>query len=465
MTPTTSKSSSVSGRPLRGQAREIVYNVAQYFKELKEQHNLQNANILFMTSRATGVSVSTVTKILKEGKEAAARSILTFSTPTGKKAPRKKRIEVDSLTDCSIRQKIHSFYVVKKEIPTIGKLLSDLKEDGVIDCEREFLRQRIKKLGFSWKTCQSKRKLLIERSDISVWRLRYLHQITQFRREGWNIVYIDETYIQQAHMVGKCWQSEEEIGATSSIGAGQRLIIVHGGGEEGFVEGALLIFKSGQKTGDYHTSMNFDNFRKWLESQLLPALSRPSVIIMDNARYHCNERDKVPTQACIKNDIIRWLQNHNAQFDPSMTKAELIEIVRTTGVHNQKQYLVDDIIHNHGHIPLRLPPYHPDLNPIELVWGDIKGQVAQQSIGGNLKEKEELCRKLFHEYSAEKWKKCCEHVIKKEQEYMHHNVNIDNEMDRIIITDSTGGNVDTSDEEYDNDSDDSNREQLCEEGW
>ena len=30
----------------------------------------------------------------------------------------------------------------------------------------------------------------------------------------------------------------------------------------------------------------------------------------------------------------------------------------------------------HGHMPLRLPPYHPQLNVIELIWAEIKRMVA-----------------------------------------------------------------------------------------
>ena len=117
-------------------------------------------NVVEITSEATGVSVSCINKIMKEGKNSLEKGELSFSTPTKKKLPRKKRIEVDGFTDCAIRQKIHSFYVVKKERPTVKKLLADLKEDGAIDCGREFLRNRITKIGFEWKRCQPSRKML-----------------------------------------------------------------------------------------------------------------------------------------------------------------------------------------------------------------------------------------------------------------------------------------------------------------
>ena len=106
------------------------------------------------------------------------------------------------------------------------------------------------------------------------------------------MVYIDETYVQQSHLVTSCWQSEQELGVLTKIGAGQRLIILHGGGEEGFVPDALLISKSRQKSGDYHSSMNSENYWKWLEYELLPRLESPNIIVMDNAKYHNAEIDK-----------------------------------------------------------------------------------------------------------------------------------------------------------------------------
>ena len=72
-------------------------------------------------------------------------------------------------------------------------------------------------------------------------------------------------------------------------------------------------------------------------------------------------------------------------------------------VQQEKRHKVDELIMEHGHIPLRLPLYHPDLNPIELVWSEIK-EGARHDIGSSLQQTEQLLRELFCEYSTEKWK-------------------------------------------------------------
>jgi transposase len=36
----------------------------------------------------------------------------------------------------------------------------------------------------------------------------------------------------------------------------------------------------------------------------------------------------------------------------------------------------DDFLRGKGHDVLHLPPYHCEFNPIEMVWGDVKGYVG-----------------------------------------------------------------------------------------
>jgi hypothetical protein len=40
----------------------------------------------------------------------------------------------------------------------------------------------------------------------------------------------------------------------------RRLIVLHIGSSNGFLEGAGLVFKAGNASGEYHGQMNADNF-------------------------------------------------------------------------------------------------------------------------------------------------------------------------------------------------------------
>ena len=124
-------------------------------------------------------------------------------------------------------------------------------------------------------------------------------------------------------------------------------------------------------------------------------------------------------------------------------------------VQQEKRHKVDELIMEHGHIPLRLPPYHPELNSIELVQGKIKGEVARHAIGSFLQQKEQLLRELFREYSTEKWKECCGHVRKAEDKYLGQELSVDTEVNNIIISFSSGreGSSDSSSCDSDKDTD------------
>ena len=53
------------------------------------------------------------------------------------------------------------------------------------------------------------------------------------------------------------------------IGKGQRIIVLHCGGKDGFVEGCDLVFKSTHIDGrDYHSEMNAVVFRKWIQVRI-----------------------------------------------------------------------------------------------------------------------------------------------------------------------------------------------------
>lgn len=94
-----------------------------------------------------------------------------------------------------------------------------------------------------------------------------------------------------------------------------------------------------------------------------------SVIVLDNASYHNKESDKKPTLSSRKDNIKEWLTRNNVFFTEEMTKAELLMHAKSVGI--KKIYTIDNTITSAGHTVIRLPPYHPDLNPIELVWGDV----------------------------------------------------------------------------------------------
>lgn len=88
---------------------------------------------------------------------------------------------------------------------------------------------------------------------------------------------------------------------------------------------------------------------------------------MDNASYHNKLNNRAPTSSSMKAELINWQVENNIQHSSTMLKVELYDLVRQHKTSPQHQ--IDDLIRSAGHEVLRLPPYHPDLNPIENIWG------------------------------------------------------------------------------------------------
>ena len=66
-----------------------------------------------------------------------------------------------------------------------------------------------------------------------------------------------------------------------------------------------------------------------------------------------------------------WLRWNNIPYDERMLKVELLQFCKT---HKpEPRFVVDEMLKEHGHTAIRLPPYHVDLNPIELIWANLKG--------------------------------------------------------------------------------------------
>ncbi|XP_063404616.1 uncharacterized protein LOC134688078 [Mytilus trossulus] len=254
-----------------------------------------------------------------------------------------------------------------------------------------------------------------------------------------NLVYIDETWIDTAYTAKKCWQQEDECWVLEPVSRGQRLIIVHGGGMLGFVPNALLIYKAKSCTGDYHQEMNGENFKKWFTEKLLSNLPEKSVIIMDNASYHSVQFDKCPTTNTKKADIQAYLRLHEIQFDNKLLRPQLLALAKAN--NQTPKYVIDNIAREKGHEILRLPPYHPDLNPIELIWNQVKQSVASGNVTHRIDDE------AVADITVSDWEKTCRHVAIIEEEYSKRDIVIDEQMERLIIdlADSSDSDSDIND--------------------
>jgi len=220
----------------------------------------------------------------------------------------------------------------------------------------------------------------MERSDIVAQRLKFLRTMHELRTSGDSrpIYYLDETWVNQNHSIKNIWQDSQNNGGLKvPVGKGGRLIVCHvGSAHTGFIKESKWVFRS-KKTGDYHEEMTANTFRDWFLNRFLNFLEEGSIIVMDNAPYHSVTTNKVPNTSTRRQDIINWLDRHDIDYTGINTRTELLTLVQP--YRNQpKQYELDQLANERGHQIIRLPCYHCQYNPIELVWAQVKREVAKK---------------------------------------------------------------------------------------
>jgi hypothetical protein len=91
-------------------------------------------------------------------------------------------------------------------------------------------------------------------------------------------------------------------------------------------------------------------------------------------------------------------------------------------------YKTDKIANLHGHEVLRTPVRHCKVNPIELIWAQVKDFVTKNNTPFRLKDVKELTYAAFGKITKGVWTKAEEHVVKIEKEYCKENC-----IDRSVI--------------------------------
>ena len=207
--------------------------------------------------------------------------------------------------------------------------------------------------------------------------------------------------------------------------------MVNAGSDQGFVNGAELTFLCKKNTADAHEEMDGECFEKWFEEQLLPNIPERTTIVMDNASYHSRRQEKTPTSSNTKKELQEWLQSKGIAFEGDSLKRDLLGLV---SLHKAKyvSYRVDAMAETKNCRVLRLPPYHCELNPIELVWAQVKHHVAMNNSRFQKSEMGGLIKDAYEKVTVEKWKNYIEHV-KKVEETMWKADELQDDLEPFII--------------------------------
>lgn len=440
--------SKLKGKVVHSQSREIVANIYKFMlREARTGAPIKLKSVQERVVEATGLSLSSVRRIKNELEDIESGNSVSFSTPHKDRPRKSRKAALDRFNEEVVRRTVNDFYLVEKERPTLKKIHSKLKSSINFDGSITTLRKILKTLGFKWKKTRNNRQILIEQNKIRAQRIAYLRAIRQYRQENRPIIYMDETYIHSSHTTPYAWSDDTLQGLFSPISKGNKIIIIHAGGEQGFVPNAYIRFKSGQKSGDYHDAMNYKNYEKWLTEKLIPNLPPKSVLVIDNAPYHNNQLNKPPNSNSTRNTIKTWLLERGIPFHDTMLKPDLYNLVKANKP-THRIYKIDALLAEHSHSVLRLPPYHPELNPIELIWATVKNWVAEKNVTFKINDIIQLADEKFGSITQADWKTRCDKIRDTEEEYFTREGLLDDRLEDIII--NTGDDTDSDMTDSDN---------------
>lgn len=422
------------GKPIQSGQKKVLINV--FNAKCTEFPTLPIRDVVRLVSEETGVSERSIFRARRESK---VKGVLT--TPNKKRVCKNLSQKYDKFVKDAVRRKVHEFFF-KNELPNVDKVLHSVNSDPDLpNFKRSTFHKFLKLLNFEF-VKRRRNSILLDREDISVWRREYLCLLKKYRAEGRRVYYLDETWVNEGHTVSKVWVDKTVIskrkafldglstGLKNPSGKGKRLIILHIGSDAGFVDGGLLSFIS-KTTKDYHEEMTGEVFVNWFKN-VLPLLDEKAVIVMDNASYHSTKVEKIPTKNSRKCDITNWLTEKNVEFNGDMIKAQLMLKVNQCK-HLYDKYVIDEMAAESGRIVCRLPPYHCELNPIELVWSQVKGYMARQNSSFKMVQIKDLLPAAISDVTAQKWQECIRHVEAIEKKMFTLDNIQDDLQDRFII--------------------------------
>jgi len=402
--------------------KRLVVNLKKFNDVERRRNNLKAAWSIEQTAKGLGIGEATVRRIMAEYNK------------------NKKHVPEDQL-----KMRGRPEHTIPVGLQTVVRQFirsQNLKGRHVsVELVREHLRgisseysfpattlwRALNRWGFAYGTGK-RRSALKERDYVILARRRYLRRKLLNRKPDGTFerpeVYLDETFVNKNHSNQFTWYSSEdgpEVNKPS--GKGERLIIVNAITKVGWVDNASLVFEAKKKTGDYHGQMDWENFSRWFEDQLLPNIPKKSIIVMDNASYHnATEQSSFPKSNSTKEELRKWLDDKEIPWGRDLLKAELYALCKSN--KPKPEYKIDSIAEDAGHLILRTPQYHPELQPIEMCWGIAKNYIARHCDFTFRKLRENLPL-AFSQITSETCRKLVAKVAAEENKYWEEDGKID----------------------------------------
>lgn len=376
------------GKSITIPEKEMVVHIKHYFDKEKKVHShkkeLSSKSSVALTALATNLSEISVKRIMAEFNNGKPLS------PPAAKGSSPHAIKESVKTICQDVIRSHN---IRREYLSLRLLVGILNDKYHIEVARETLRACL----YRWDILHGfvlRHSALRERDYVVNARRDYLIRKRILDNSNRMLVYLDETFINRNYSGSDSswycgdWKDNPMLDKSygpyinKPSGKGERFIILNAVTKNGWIDGAKLVFKAKTNSGDYHGSMDENNFTKWFTAQLLPNIPDNAVIIMDNAPYHnVFQEDEVPLLTNKKIVLQKWLSDNHIKFKKEFLRTQLIDLINK--YRPERRYKLDYMLKNDPKYGarnieiLRTPQYHPELQPIEKCWAVMKQYMAQ----------------------------------------------------------------------------------------
>lgn len=417
---------SFKGKEFTPGMKQLVVNLRNTYEHERYEKGFATKWTIEQTAKGLNIGEATVRRILADYNKNNGK--ILDRLPKSKGRP---EYTIPSELQPVVRQYIRSQNLQGKHISLerVGEHLSNIRPEYQFSTTT--LWRALCRWGFAYGTGK-RHSALKERDYVILSRRQYLRQKRLNRNPDGTIkrpeVYLDETFVNKNHSNQFTWYFEEDgPDVNKPSGKGERLIIVNAITIDGWVKNASLTFEAKKKTGDYHGQMNWENFSKWFAEQLLPNIPAQSIIIMDNASYHNTTAESTFPNSNSKKETMRtWLDDNGMPWSDDLLKSELYALCKLS--EPKPEYKLDHIAKAKGHLILRTPQYHPELQPIETCWGIVKNYMAKhcdftlQTFRNNLPS-------AFSQVTSKTCRKLIDKIIKEENKYWEEDSKIDEHQD------------------------------------
>ena len=162
-------------------------------------------------------------------KRSFERWIALIDSSYVEKKPVGRKKSFDDFDKDVIRREIIKM-LEQNERVTLRKLKVWLKLKCAINFSKQTLWKIVRLVGFTFRKTNSGRNIVCEKPHLVSLRSKYLRELRCRREEGYDIVYLDESWINAHHTFEKEWQSVDgTVKRNIPSSKGQRLILAHAG--------------------------------------------------------------------------------------------------------------------------------------------------------------------------------------------------------------------------------------------